>query len=219
MQQSDSIKEIAAALAKAQGEIKGAVKDSTNPHFKSKYADLASVWDACRAALSKNGLAVFQTTETTADGIFLVTTLAHSSGEWMRGTFPVQPVQNTPQGLGSAMTYARRYSLAAMVGVAPEDDDGQAASEGTPQTQARTNGNGAAKTAAPKQTAEPDPLREAFVRIREAISKAKTVKAVDDILTNSATDLNAIRDKSYAAYEQLAHAAENRKADLSPIAA
>lgn len=218
MQQSESIKEIAAALAKAQGEIKGAVKDSTNPHFKSKYADLASVWDACRAALSKNGLAVFQTTETTADGIFLVTTLAHASGEWMRGTFPVQPVQNTPQGVGSALTYARRYALAAMVGVAPEDDDGNAASEGTPQTQARTNGNGA-KTAAPKQNAEPDPLREAFVRIRDGIAKAKTVKAVDDILKDSADDLNAIRDKSYAAYEQLAHAAENRKADLSPIAA
>jgi hypothetical protein len=215
--QSETIKEIAAALAKAQGEIRGAVKDSTNPHFKSKYADLASVWDACRTALSKNGLAVFQTTETTADGIFLVTTLAHSSGEWMRGTFPVQPVQNTPQGLGSALTYARRYSLAAMVGVAPEDDDGNAASEGTPQGRA-TNGNGA-KTAAPKQ--EADPVRDAYNRIKAALIDAKTTKVVDDIMKVNAKDLESIKARSDAAHSQLAELADARRAELgaNPLAA
>ena len=129
-----SIGKLAAALAKAQGEIKGAAKDKDNPFFKSKYADLNAVWSACRAALSKNGLAVIQATFVTPEGMFLRTTLAHESGETTEGVWPIRPVKDDPQGIGSATTYARRFSLAAMVGVAPEneDDDGNAASAGTP---------------------------------------------------------------------------------------
>lgn len=128
---SEQINELAAALAKAQGEIKSAAKDSTNPHFKSKYADLASVWDACRAALSKNGLSVAQITATTEAGkVRVTTTLMHSSGQWIEGDLDVKPMQDTAQGIGSTVTYCRRYALAAMVGVAPDDDDdGNAASE------------------------------------------------------------------------------------------
>lgn len=146
MMQSENINELAAALAKAQGAIQAAVKGKVNPAFKSKYADLAAVWDACREQLSANGLAVIQTFDTTADGVFLTTTLAHSSGQWMRSVFPVRPVKNDPQGLGSATTYARRYSLAAMVGVAPDDDDdGNAASHA---------GNGNGHAPAPRPSGE-----------------------------------------------------------------
>jgi len=128
-EQSQEIGELAAALALAQGEITGALKDSANPFFKSKYADLASVWDACRASLSKNGLAVIQVASTGDSGAAVVTTtLAHKSGQWMRGSIALLPVKSDPQGMGSAYTYARRYALAAMVGVAQIDDDANAAS-------------------------------------------------------------------------------------------
>ncbi len=125
---SENLNELAAALAKAQGEITGALKDSANPFFKSKYADLASCWDACRAALSKNGLAVIQAPMTEATETFLVTTLLHSSGQYMQSKLAVSPKDDTPQAMGSALTYARRYALTAMVGVAQVDDDGNAAS-------------------------------------------------------------------------------------------
>lgn len=125
------IQGIAAALAKTQGEIKAAIKDSTNPHFKSKYADLTAVWEACRGPLSKNGLAIVQTTEFDASDVWLVTTLLHTSGESISGRYPLRPVKNDPQGYGSALTYARRYTIAALVGVvADEDDDGNRASRG-----------------------------------------------------------------------------------------
>lgn len=119
---------LALALSKAQGEMRGAKKDSSNPYFKSSYADLASVWEACRDALSKNEIAVFQKTGF-VEGMFgIITKMMHSSGEFEEGFFPVAvPVTAKAQEMGSAVTYARRYSLAAMVGVAPEDDDGNAA--------------------------------------------------------------------------------------------
>lgn len=123
VRRSDSIAALAAALSKAQGEIAGASKDKTNPHFKQKYADLASVWDACRAPLSKNGLAVMQPASASGPNVTVTTILAHSSGEWIEGELTMTAQQNTPQGIGSCLTYARRYALASMVGVAPEDDD------------------------------------------------------------------------------------------------
>jgi hypothetical protein len=133
--ESATIGALAAALAKAQGMMHGAKRESINPQFQGKkYADLASVWEACRAPLSANGLAVTQTVSSGNGGVRVTTTLLHSSGEWMRDrcTFPV--TQNTAQGYGSAITYGRRYALAALVGVAPDDDDdGNAASAGAPQ--------------------------------------------------------------------------------------
>ena len=129
MDQTTSIEigELAGALAKAQGKITGALKDSANPFFKSKYADLASVWDACREHLSANGLAVIQTTDADEHGITVVTTLAHSSGQWIRGRLTMHPKDGSPQAYGSCLTYARRYALAAIVGVAQVDDDANAA--------------------------------------------------------------------------------------------
>lgn len=126
--QSTEIKDLATALAKAQAEIKPALKDTDNPFFKSKYADLASVQSACIPHLTKNGLSVVQSITVIGENTFLVTTLLHSSGQWMKSLAPVKPTKNDPQGLGSALTYMRRYSLAALAGVAQEDDDGNAAS-------------------------------------------------------------------------------------------
>lgn len=125
--QSETIGALAAALSKAQADITGALKDSSNPFFKSKYADLASCWDACRKQLAANGLSVIQTTQMTEQGLMLVTTLAHSSGEWIAGQMPVLTKDNSPQGQGSGITYARRYALAAIVGLAQIDDDAEAA--------------------------------------------------------------------------------------------
>jgi hypothetical protein len=127
MKQSESIAALAAALSKAQADITGALKDSANPFFKSRYADLASCWDACRSQLTANNLAVIQTTEVGETGAVLVTTLAHSSGEWMRGYLPILSKDAGPQGQGSGITYARRYALAAIVGLAQIDDDAEAA--------------------------------------------------------------------------------------------
>lgn len=126
--QSDSLKNLAAALNAAQKELRGAVKDSKNPFFNSKYADLESVWEACREPLARNGLAVSQTTIPGPDSeTMLVTTLMHNSGEWIRGFYPIKQVKNDPQAAGSAMTYARRYTLAAAVGIIQVDDDAESA--------------------------------------------------------------------------------------------
>jgi hypothetical protein len=127
MRTSDSIGALSAALSKAQGEITGALKDSSNPYFKSKYADLASCWDACRAPLSKNGLAVIQGASTDEHGVSITTRLAHASGEWIEFDLRMAPKDASPQGVGSCITYGRRYGLASVVGLAQIDDDAEAA--------------------------------------------------------------------------------------------
>jgi hypothetical protein len=135
MKTSNGIAALAAALSKAQAAMRGAAKDSQNPHFKSKYADLASVWEACREALTANGLSVIQTTEPSGrDEVIVETALLHDSGEWISSRLAMPVQKADAQGFGSALTYARRYSLAAMVGVAPEDDDGNAATKAAPST-------------------------------------------------------------------------------------
>ena len=136
MNKSESIAGLAAALAKAQGQMKGALKDSANPFFKSKYADLASVVEAIRAAFSANGLSYIQTVEPSEkDEVRVETTLLHSSGEWISCGVLALPVSKVDaQGYGSALTYCRRYSLSAAAGVSTElDDDGNAASAAKPK--------------------------------------------------------------------------------------
>jgi hypothetical protein len=124
---SENINELLSALAKAQGKIQPASKDKSNPFFKSKYADLSSVWDACRDSLSENGLSVIQLPQTKEEGLFLTSILGHSSGQWIKSELLIPLSKNDPQTIGSALTYFRRYSLSALVGVAPEDDDGEKA--------------------------------------------------------------------------------------------
>ena len=133
MPTSDSIKELATALAKAQKTLAGAKKDATNPHFKSRYADLAACWEAAKSTLPDNGLCVFQTTRVSEqDEVIVITRLAHSSGEWIEGELALPVSKADAQGYGSALTYARRYGLCAIVGIAPEDDDGNAAAAAKP---------------------------------------------------------------------------------------
>jgi hypothetical protein len=164
VQKSETIGKLAEALSAAQKDIQGAVRESTNPFFKSKYADLASVWNACRVALTKNGLSVAQTTSaTTEQGIPVETMLMHSSGEWIAGTLTVQPVKNDPQAMGSAITYARRYALAAIVGVAPEDDDGNAASRSDVATSESAQPNAPLPpNQPPKLAVPPSSLKDQF---------------------------------------------------------
>jgi hypothetical protein len=111
-----------AALAKAQGEMSNAPFDATNPHFKSKYATLASIRDATVPHLAKYGLSIHQITKLNGDGMVLATRLGHSSGQWIESVYPL-PNSNKPHEMGSAITYARRYSWAAICGVAAEEDD------------------------------------------------------------------------------------------------
>lgn len=134
MNSSGTLKELATALSKAQASIKGAKKDTDNPFFKSKYADLASVVEAIREPLSDNGLSYVQIVHDAENAAKVETLILHDSGEWLScGPVSVPVSKADAQGFGSAMTYARRYSLSAAFGVAPEDDDGNAAAGAPPK--------------------------------------------------------------------------------------
>ena len=165
METSQTIGKLSTALAKAQGEIRGATKDSTNPHFRSKYADLASVRDAIQDALSKHGIAYVQFPEGGPETVTITTVLACGE-EWMRASYSMRPVKADPQGMGSAITYARRYALMAAVGVAPEDDDGNAASRPVQATPAN-RGN---------------PLRASYEAYGHDIDRCKTREQVELII-------------------------------------
>jgi hypothetical protein len=208
---SPTIGNLAAALAKAQGTFTFARKDSEAPVFDSKergggmrgkrtYADLAAVLDAVRKGLSDNELAIIQTpfslpTVETRDGkiqsggVLLRTTLAHSSGEWIASeiSFPNDRM-GAIQGWGSALTYARRYALAAMVGIAQDDDDGQAAQEHEKRvTQARQQ-----KPTQPKPTAQPKPSEQQQ-------QKKPTTKRQDESDQNAVMDTNCSQFKALMA--------------------
>jgi len=150
MQRSENIDLLAKALSKAQGEIKNAKKDAVNDHFKKSYDDLASSWDACRASISKYGLSVIQTVAYLVDGWVLETTLLHDSGQFITGIHPLVPERPGPHAFKSVVTYAKRTSLEAMVGIAGEDDDGNAATNLTQVKQKE-----AIKNFAPKPVNQP----------------------------------------------------------------
>lgn len=128
MEKSEQLNELAAALCKAQSQMQGAHKSSENPYFKSKYADLQSCWEALRKPLSDNGLSIVQTLGPTSEIVFLETMLLHTSGQWVLSAISIRPVKPDPQAYGSAISYARRYALAAITGLYSLDDDGNEAS-------------------------------------------------------------------------------------------
>lgn len=172
MQKSETIGELAKALAVAQGEIQNAKKDSENPFFKSKYADLAAVREAYQGPLSKNGLALIQTPRTSITEestiVFVETLLCHSSGEWISEELSAIPVKTDPQGIGSCITYLRRYGAGAITGVAADDDDGNAASR-------PFDGQSAQKPVQPKlsqKSAEITQLKKAAVDACQMLNKA-----------------------------------------------
>jgi hypothetical protein len=126
---SESLANLAPAFAAAQAEIENATKNASNPHFKSKYADLAEIIETSRPVLAKHGLAVIQIPGYRDGAVMLDVMLLHKSGEWIKGEAGSPLEKATAQSIGSATTYLRRYSLAALCGMAQEDDDGQAASQ------------------------------------------------------------------------------------------
>lgn len=164
MQTSESISKIAPALLKAQKAISYAIKSETNPFFKNRYADLPTVIDAVKPALNDAGIVFLQTPSPSEDGrLHLTTRFIHESGEWIEDTAVTTLSKQDPQGVGSAITYLRRYSLASFIGLYQDDDDGNAASNNHAQPQAN-------KTIAKKQQ-EKTPSVEA---VKQAIEKAKS---------------------------------------------
>ena len=127
MNKSESIAALSAALAKAQAEMSNASKTSENPHFKSRYADLAEVLNTVRPVMAKHGISVIQMPSFSSDMASVETLMTHSSGEWISNICSAPVSKQDAQGVGSAITYLRRYSLAAFAGVAQEDDDGNMA--------------------------------------------------------------------------------------------
>ena len=125
MERSESIKSIAVALNKVQKVLEGAKKDSANPFFKSKYADLESVWAAIRVPLTDNGLSISQMPYSCDGDVGIETVLMHESGEFISSIFGMKPIKNDPQAIGALITYFRRYSLMAAIGVCPEDLDAE----------------------------------------------------------------------------------------------
>lgn len=185
---SATIGKLAGALAKAQGEMRNPPKDSINPHFKSKYADLATVRDSVIPALSKHGLSVLQL-PCEFDGFPALTTLLlHESGEFVETTMLLRAGKQDPQGVGSAVTYARRYSLQSIAGVAADaDDDGNAASRTQQQR---------------PQQQQPDQYQLLASRLRDA----KTLSDLGEVWKSVPSDL----------MPRLAPIKDERKAALSP---
>jgi hypothetical protein len=153
MEHSEKIGELAKALAMAQGGFKPVKRDATNPFYHSKYAPLSSIIDATREALTKNGLAFLQTVSVN-DHVTVETMLMHESGEWVKGAISLKPKADDPQAAGSAITYGRRYSLGAILGVASEDDDdGNSASK--PKSEPKAEPKAEPQTEQSKPAAQP----------------------------------------------------------------
>lgn len=198
MQTSEQINELAAALSKAQAKIIGALKDAANPFFKSKYADLSSVWDAVREPLTANGLSVLQTTSTSESGGVVVTTmLMHSSGQWVRDALELLPKDKSPQGMGSAITYGRRYALAAITGCPQIDDDGEASMgrKSGPTNDPRGDGH---------KSVDPAVVAKMVNRVADVLNQDKEeVDIAKDVLALH-NELNADQDLYIAVGDKLA---------------
>ena len=167
------MKNIATALVKAQKAFQPALKTSTNPHFRSRYADLSACVEAVIDALNANGIYLLQKNYDCTDGVMVETVFVHESGEMLEcGIVHFPAVKHDPQGYASALTYARRYSLMAACGIAPEDDDGNAASKKPKETKANHNAMQDHITAISESTT----LEELQARFKEAYKAAGTDK-------------------------------------------
>lgn len=195
-----TVGELAKSLAHAQGVMRPAKKDRSNPFFKSSYADLATLWETARAALSDNGLAVIQSTEFDAGEMFVVTVLLHESGEWVRGRYRLKPVKDDPQSVGSAITYARRYALSAMVGITSEDED--------------DDGNAATGLAARRRLVDVK-LREALCdEVVRRLNAAESMEAVKEAWAVSTPSIRVVLSMNDMIAARLREAKERRKREL-----
>lgn len=133
---SEAIDKISEALSLAQGEFQPVIKNRTNPHYKNKYSDLSAIFEATRPALTKYGLALLQFPQVIDGRVNVITLLVHKSGQFFEGNLSLKPQSDVPQHCGSAITYGRRYSAQAILGIdAEEDDDGNLASTMPPAYQ------------------------------------------------------------------------------------
>lgn len=174
MKTSDKINELAESLAAAQPKIGIAIKNAVNPHLKNRYADLGAVWDACSEALKSCGLAVVQMPQPSDDGkLHLETILIHKSGQWISGVAVVPIAKQDAQGYGATLTYARRYGLAALLGITQDDDDGERACANKAESEAM---DWAEKIAASKDM---ESLRQTF----ESAFRANADRSFRSIVT------------------------------------
>lgn len=183
MKTSENINEIALAISAAQASINPAAYDASNPHFRSRYASLASVMQSCRAALSKNQIAVLQGTNVSDKNVTVTTMLVHKSGQFISDDITIPFAQQTAQAIGSALTYGRRYGLSALVGIVCEEDDdsnsamppvstteNQKEVKFTPQkSNAQTSSNNAPQTAKTevKVVKQPKEVNERIQKIKQ----------------------------------------------------
>lgn len=217
MLKSESIKDLAAALCKAQAAMTFAKKDAANPFFKSKYADLSAVVDAIKKPLSDNGLSYAQATDIDEHGgVIVETALMHSSGQWIESKLRMMPVKADPQGIGSCITYARRYGLQALVGIPADDDDGNAASGNETNANGTKKGNGIHKPtdgALEAFTAQHGEeavqyLKETAAALVEAVEAQNDVAAAVDMLAEAKLD----NDEKLALWAILAPNSKTRNA-------
>jgi hypothetical protein len=219
MNRSEQINELATALAKAQGEMKAALKNALNPAFKrqgetggTKYAALPDVFEAARV-LSKHGLSFVQPASVAEDGAVTVETmLMHSSGQWLSEKLSLRPQANTPQGIGSAMTYGRRYGLSSLVGIAAdEDDDGNEASAPTRPAKPR-----AAPPEKQTEVQKDDPAHAKSVALKDKILAAQT-RADLVKLDTEAAELHKTRQINDAQHKRLGEYIAARLKDIATL--
>lgn len=212
-------KTVYAALAAAQMEMGKALKDSSNPAFKSKYADLASVMDACMPALNRHGIAVFQPTVDDDSGRYVKTVLAHSSGDVIECRVPLIVNKQDMQGYGSAVTYARRYGLMGMAGIAPEDDDGNAAAKAPPPKHVSTEAlrdawrdsvlDGLPEDATPRMKAQ------AFALAIIMDFAVKTLPTLEGRWNRHQAIIDSLKERHPDLFDQVADAYELRKNEIT----
>lgn len=205
MRQSDNIADLAAALAKAQAKIEGAAKEAVNPHFRNKYADLGNVWAAIREPLTSNGLSVVQLLRGVERGVECETILMHATGQFIAESLFMPANKSDAQGYGSAATYARRYSLQAMVGIAPVDDDGEGARDKSGVDQ---------REPPPKPAARPANVE----RDRHFGNAADEIRSGQNGIPGNKPAANGQRDpKAWAASDDAGEFLRAAKADLSTV--
>lgn len=229
MKTSEQTDKLDAVMAKVQAGIEKASKDATNPHFNRRYADLTSIWDACRDALKAHGVVVYQGADGTDGNTVTVTTRLAFAGQWVECGLTLKPTKPDPQGIGSAITYGRRYGLAAMLGVCTEDDDGNAASN-PPRREPRRSAppapdNGHAPTP-PSDNRQRQTVSEAGLAFKAA-AKEWTKLADDDLRAacrdiaryfNHATPLG-LSDPQYKLMESFCREQNTRGVDFAEWAA
>lgn len=209
------MQKIAAALVKAQKGFSPALKTSSNPHFRSKYADLSACVEAVIDSLNDHGIALLQMTHECTDGVIVETVFVHDSGEMLSaGKLHVPAAKHDPQGYGSALTYARRYSLMAACGIAPEDDDGNAASK--PKVEAKPQPKPEPK-AAPKPAAkaiDEDAINVLMDMYITFLPEAKTEAELSAYWKSNAAEAQRIEQHAPDKYIELLGAFKKRKDEI-----